>query len=47
MTKEQRAKEFLQKAEEAEEQADKAKGATERDTWLKIAASYRELAKDT
>ena len=35
---------FLAKAEEAQENADKAKDAALRDNWLEIAQSYRDLA---
>jgi hypothetical protein len=44
MNKDQRRREFLAKAAEAEEQAAKAKESDIRESWLRIAASYRELA---
>ena len=37
----------LSKAKEAEQEAAKAKDAEARDSWLKIAASYRDLAERT
>lgn len=44
MTIDQRRAQYLAKAKEADEQAAKAKDANVRDTWERIAASYRELA---
>jgi hypothetical protein len=43
----QRQDRFLSKAKEADETAAKAKSPTEREAWLKIAESYRLLAKST
>ena len=37
---------YLLKAKEAEEEAAKAKEAGARASWLKMAESYRQLAKD-
>jgi uncharacterized alpha-E superfamily protein len=47
MSKEQRRADYLAKAREAEEQAAKVKEQLSRDQWLKIAESYRELARHT
>jgi uncharacterized alpha-E superfamily protein len=47
MSKEQRLADYLAKAKEAEEQAAKVKDQRSKDQWLKIAQSYRELAKHT
>jgi hypothetical protein len=44
-TKEERAAAFLAKAKEAMNHADKAKDPFERDSWLRIAADYRDLAR--
>jgi HD superfamily phosphohydrolase YqeK len=35
---------FLAKAKEAEEQAEKATGETNKASWLRIAAAYHDLA---
>ena len=45
MTDEQRQNEYLKKANEAEAQAAKCSDREQRESWLKIAASYRALAK--
>jgi hypothetical protein len=47
MTRENRQKEFLEKAEEAEEHAAASKFASDRDAWLKVANDYRRLAETT
>jgi len=44
---ESRQKQFLAKAAEAEQTANNAKDPQSRDSWLKIAQSYRYLAKTT
>ena len=36
---------FLAKAQEAQDQADKAKDSFYKDSWIKIAESYRDLAR--
>ncbi len=41
----QQREEYLAKAIEAEQQAAKSKDITMRNGWLRIAASYRDLAK--
>jgi hypothetical protein len=46
-TQEVRKAEYLEKAKEAEELAEKTKDPQVRDSWLKIAQSYRELARTT
>jgi hypothetical protein len=38
-------KEYLQKAQEAEEQAAKSRDISLRDSWLKMAEAYRRLAQ--
>lgn len=40
-----RYREYLDKAEEAEEQAAKAADEFTKSSWLKVAAGYRDLAK--
>jgi hypothetical protein len=45
MTADERRKDFLAKAKEADEQAEKAKDADLKDSWKRIAQSYRELAQ--
>jgi hypothetical protein len=40
-----RYSEFLAKAEEAELQAARAKDTDAKDSWLKVAAGYRDLAQ--
>ena len=45
MTSDEREKIYLARAKEAEEQAAKAREATSREQWLKIAEAYRHLAK--
>jgi hypothetical protein len=40
-----RRSEFLKKAKEAEELADKTSDAAAKKVWLRIAASYRDLAQ--
>ena len=47
MNKETRRQEFLDKAKDADERAAKAKGPQLRDSWQKIAQTYRDLAKTT
>jgi len=47
MPQESRKNQFLAKAKEAEEHAAKAKDPETRDTWLKIAQNYGELAAST
>lgn len=47
MSKEQRRADYLAKAQDAEEQAAKAKDQVVKERWLKIAESYRQLAKQT
>jgi hypothetical protein len=44
MNKEQQIAEYLEKAKEAEDQGIRTKDPQEKENWLKIAASYRELA---
>jgi hypothetical protein len=44
MSSEPRKAEFLAKAKEAEEKAEKAKDETTKISWLRIAAGYRDLA---
>ena len=36
---------FLAKAQESQDQADKAKDESAKSSWLKIAESYRDLAR--
>jgi hypothetical protein len=43
-TKEIRQEDFLARAKEAEEMAKRANDRNARDSWLKIAQSYRNLA---
>jgi len=45
MSGEQRKKEYLAKAREAEEHAQRTPDRHEKESWLRIAQSYRELAK--
>ena len=45
MTVKDRQDGFLAKAQEAQDQADKAKDPSVRDSWLEIAESYRALAR--
>ena len=40
-----RRQEFLERAKEAEERAAKAVEATVRESWLKLAQGYRDLAR--
>jgi hypothetical protein len=47
MTKEKRHQEFLNKAKEADERAEKARDPQARSDWKVIAQSYRELAANT
>ena len=47
MTREQRREDYLAKARDAEEQAAKARDQPTKEQWLKIAESYRDLAKYT
>jgi hypothetical protein len=44
VTDDQKQENFLSKAKEAEELAEKAKNPRVRDAWLKIAQNYRRLA---
>jgi hypothetical protein len=44
MSADERRKEFLAKAKEADDQAVKAKDADLKDSWNRIAQSYRESA---
>jgi len=44
MNKEQQIAESLEKAKEDEDQAIRTKDPQGKESWLKIAASYRELA---
>ena len=45
MSADERRKEFLAKAKEAEEQAAQTKDSDLKDSWKRIAQSYRELAQ--
>jgi hypothetical protein len=45
MNGKQRKEEFLAKAQEAEQQAEKAKDFMVRESWRRIAESYRDLAR--
>ena len=45
MSGKERQDEFLAKAEEAQAQAEKSKDSDTRDSWLRIAESYRDLAR--
>ena len=47
MIREGRQKEFLDRATDADGKAELAKRLQDRDTWRKIAESYRNLAKTT
>ena len=47
MTREGRQKEFLAKARDADDKAERARRLQDHDTWRKIAESYRNLAKTT
>jgi hypothetical protein len=47
MTKEKRQQEFLDKAKEADERAEKAKDPSVRESWRTVAKNYRELAQTT
>jgi hypothetical protein len=47
MDKSEKKQRYLLKAREAEEEAAKAKEAGTRASWLKMAESYRQLAKET
>jgi hypothetical protein len=40
-----RREEFLERARQAEERAEKAVEATIRESWLKVAQGYRDLAR--
>ncbi len=44
MNAKQRKEEFLTKAKEAEEQAERAPSQQEKESWLRIAREYRDLA---
>jgi len=44
---EAKVKQFLMKAKQADDAAAKAPDAETRETWIKIAEQYRELAKMT
>jgi hypothetical protein len=44
MTSEKRRDEYLAKAKEAEEQAEKARDEANKASWLRIAAGYHDLA---
>jgi hypothetical protein len=46
-TREQRRREYLAQAEQAEELAAKTKDTDIRDKWLKMAEAYRQLSKTT
>ncbi len=45
MTSERQRAEYLAKGKEAEERAAKANDSVARDSWLRIAKNYRELAE--
>ena len=45
MNAEERRKEFLAKAKEADDQAERAKDSDLKISWKRIAESYRELAQ--
>jgi hypothetical protein len=46
VNREERIKEYALKAKEAEEQAAKTQDQSQRNSWLKIADSYRRLARE-
>ena len=45
MDAKERREEYLAKAKEAEIQADRTKDRYEQESWLRIATSYRDLAR--
>jgi len=44
VTEDEKKQEYLAKAKEAEQMAEKVKGPLRRDAWRKIAQNYRRLA---